>query len=336
MARRILLSLLICSSAGAAWYLRGRQLSFSFVGLPGTANGYGWALWGLLGAAALLILLLSLPEKSSRPLSAFRTVAPGSILQGAGALLVTAGGAWQLSQLYPALQSVQAISAAAMLLGGLGLFGGAAFFLGGRRRGGGLLLLSLCAAGLYLVLTYLEVAPDPLLFRFDMRMLAIGAASLALVCLCSLLFSAGGTRRFLFFSAVTVPLSVSALYTADSFPQALGLMGCALAALGFFLSVLFGVPDGKGRRYEVVDDPFRTGSVRREELRQAEAERAAAAPAAEPSPTEKAAASVPAEDRPPAAAPAAPSAPQPEKEEDFDLARVDRLLRELGAEETEG
>ena len=336
MARRILLSLLIPLSAGTAWYLRGGQLSLSFA----DPTQWDWALWGLLGAVALLTLLLSFPEKHSQTFTDYRAVPLGAVLQGAGALLVMAGGAWQLCRLYPALQSLQTVTAAAMLLGGLGLFGGMAAFLGGNRRVGGFLLLSLCAAGVYLVLTYLEIASDPRLLRFDMRMLAIGGASLSLCSLCSLLFGMAGRRWFLLFSALTVPLSVAALYTTEAFPQALSLMGCALAAFGFFLSVLFGIPARKKQTYELVEDPFRTGSVRRDEIPRAEAELAAAetetasSPAAQPAPAEKAEPSKPVSMQETPAAPAAAPASQPAKEDDFDLARVDRLLRELGVEDS--
>lgn len=350
MVRRILLSLLIPLSACAAWYLRRGKLSLSFSG----TTQWDWALWGMLGAVALLTLLLALPEKNNRPLSSYRPVSLGTVLQGAGALLVTAGGAWQFCQLYPAPPSLQAAAALAMLLGGLALFGGTTFFLGARHRGGSFLPLSMCAAGLYLVLTYPQIASDPFLFRFDTRMLAVGMASLALVFLCSLLFTANGKRRFLLFSALTVPFSVSALYTAESFPQSLGLMGISLAAYGFFLSVLFGIPCRQKQNYELINDPFRTDSVPREELRQAKAaeeDAAAPAPAEKPVPVEKAAcepvpaenaAAEPASAQDTVSAPAisdAPtvetSAPQPAYTDDFDLARVDRLLCELGLDSTE-
>ncbi len=332
MARRILLSLLIPAATCGAWWLRGNQLSLSSLA-PLSQDEWGLVLWALLGATALLTLLLSIPERGVRSLAVCRPVALGTVLQGAGALLVTAAGAWQLYQLYPDFYSLQTVSAAALLLGGLGLFGGLKACLGGKSKAGGSLLLSMCAAGTYLVLTYLEVSPDPNLLHFDMRMLAIGAAALALVALCSLHFGAGGRRWFLLFAALVPPLSTAALYTADSFPQALGLMGCTLAALGFFLSVLFGAAAKKKQTYELVEDPFHTGSVKRDEIRAAEAERAAKAevPAAEPVSTAKPIVQKPAPAKASAPTPAAPT-PQPAAEESFDLARVDRLLKELSVD----
>lgn len=353
MARRILLSLITLAAAGAAWWLRVQQLSTAYDamnGLPLPLDQWGWALWGVLGALALLALLLALPEKAGKALSDYAAVPLGAVLQGAGALLIAAGAAWQLYTLYPALRSLAAVTAAVVLLGALGLFGGLKACLGGETRAGALLLLPMCAAALQLVTVYREVSSDPILRHYEMRMLALGAAALAVISLAGLAFGAGGKRSFLFFAALTPACSAAALPTCETYPQALGLMGCALAALGFFFSVLFGIPAKRHPVYELVEDPFHTGTVRiKEELADAAVsppepplvENSPAAAPVSPAPKEEppvskkeiatqvSAAPVPGNSAKPAPEPTVRSTAA---EDDFDLSRVDRLLAELASE----
>lgn len=334
MARRILLTLLTAAAAPAAWWLHARQLStaYDLIGLPLPVSVQGQTLWGLLAALALLTLLLSLPEKAGRSLAELRGVAPGAVFQGAGALLLAAGGAWQLYELRPILLSSDAIGAAAALLAALGLFGGLWACLGGESRAGSLLLLPMCAAALQLALSYRAHAADPVTLRYALRCLALAAATLAAAALAGLAFGAGGRRRALLFCALTPALSAAALCTADGYGEALALTGCALASFGFFLSLLFGISHKKHPVYELVDDPFRTGSVPvpKDALAKKPAPTAEAAVSTPPAPVKKPVTAPPA--RPAAEAPAPSPVP---KEDDFDLARVDRLLRELGVEDSE-
>lgn len=371
MARRVLLALLTVAAAPAAWWLRSQQLSAAYdpvSGLPLPLDQWGWGLWGLLAGLAVLTALLSLPERKTESLAQLRGVFPGAVLQGAGALLLAAGGGWQLYGLYPALRSLSALGAVTALLAAVGLFGGLRACLGGRTRAGGLLLMPMCAAAVQLILCYRAHAADPVLRHYEMELLSLASAALAAAALAGLAFGAGGRRRALLFCGVTPALSAAALCSAEGYGAALGLMGCAVAALGFFLSLLFGVPLAKAPAYELVEDPFRTGSVTvRKDAPVAPAPETApaekpdppvekpqsppaeAAKAPKPAPTapadipkpapakaaEKSAQSPPAR---PAAKPveAAPTASAPAKaaeNDGFDLARVDRLLRELGVNE---
>lgn len=357
MARRVLLALLTVAAAPAAWWLRAQQLSAAYdpsSGLPLPLDKWGWGLWGLLAGLAVLTALLALPERKTESLAQLRGVFPSAVLQGAGALLLAAGGAWQLYGLYPDLRSLSALGAAAALAAALGLFGGLRACFGGRTRAGGLLLMPMCAAAVQLVLTYRAHAADPVLRHYEMTLLSLAAAALAAAALAGLAFGAGGRRRALLFCGVTPALSAAALCSADSYGAALGLTGCAAAGLGFFLSLLFGVPLTKTPAYELVEDPFRTGSVTvqrdtpvtpaPESASAAKADTPAETPQPTPAEAVKAPQSAPAAPvekpaSPPPAQPAAkpvaakPAPAKAEEDDGFDLARVDRLLRELGVNE---
>ncbi|MGM9619693.1 MAG: hypothetical protein ACI3W8_07675 [Oscillospiraceae bacterium] len=322
MARRILLSLTAVAAAAGAFWLRLRQLSGAFepeTGLPLPGNRWGWYLWALLGALLLLSFLLLLPEKGARRLSDSCAVLPGTVLQSAGALLIAAGAAWRLYLQYPALKSQEALLAAALLLAALALFGGVAGCQG-KAGMGPLLLLPMCAAVLQLLAAYRSTAAEPTMLYYDMRILSLAAAAVAAMTLCGLAFGAGGRRVFLLSAAMTPALCAATLADGVSLPQSLSLVGCALAAYGFFLSLLFGFPVETQPAYELVEDPFSTGSV---PVRPA---------APEPSPSVPPVSSAP-EGEAPAPQPAfQPEVSEPAKEDDFDLARVDRLLEELARE----
>ncbi|MGM9661657.1 MAG: hypothetical protein ACI3WR_01020 [Oscillospiraceae bacterium] len=326
MARRILLSLTAAAASAGAYWLRLQQLLTAFepeTGLPLPASRWSCYLWGLLGALLLLSFLLLLPEKGAPRLFGGRRVLFGTVLQSAGALLLAAGAAWQLYLQYPALKSAEALLAALLLLSALALFAGVAGCLG-REGTGPLLLLPMCCAVLQLLAAYRSSAAEPTMLYYDMRILAFAAAAVAAMGLCGLAFGAGGRRVFLLSAAMTPALCAAALADGVSMPRALGLMGCALAAYGFFLAVLFGLPVEKRPAYELVEDPFSTGPV---PVRPSAPE--PAPPAFTPEPEEETPAPWPAPTpEPPAPAPA-PPAPA---EDDFDLARVDRLLEELERE----
>lgn len=260
MVRRILLALLAIAAAPAAWYLRGQQLLAADGAertLPLSSAQLDWALWGLLAALALLTLLLALPERKGKSLAELHTVALGAILQGAGALLLTGGAALRLYGLYPDLRSWEAVSAAVLLLGALGLLiGGLRIGFGSGTRGGGALLLTMCAAAVELVLCYRAHAADPELHHYAITLLTLAAATLAAALLAGFAFGMGGRRRFLLFAGLTAALSAASLHAAASYDEALCFMGCAAAALGLFLSLLFGVPLQSTPRYELEPDPF--------------------------------------------------------------------------------
>lgn len=260
MVRRILLALLTIAAAPAAWYLRGQQLlaaDGAERALPLSSEQLDWALWGLLAALAVLTLLLALPERKGKSLAELHTVALGAILQGAGALLLTGGAALRLYGLYPDLRSWEAVSAAVLLLGALGLLiGGLRIGFGSGTRGGGALLLTMCAAAGELVFCYRAHAADPELHHYAITLLTLAAATLAAALLAGFAFGMGGRRRFLLFAGLTAALSAASLHAAASYDEALCFMGCAAAALGLFLSLLFGVPLQSTPRYELETDPF--------------------------------------------------------------------------------
>ena len=330
MVRRIFLALLAAASVPAAWWLRTQQLASAYdpeSGLPLPMSRTGWALWGLFAALALLTLLLALPEKAGRSLSALRPVAIGAIFQGAGALLLTFGAGWRLYELYPALRSLAALGAAALLLGGLGLFDGLRACFGGEKQAGSLLLMPMFAAALQLGLIYHANAADPVVQHYALPILTLATATLAAASLAGLALGAGGRRRALLFCAITPPLCAAALCSASSYGASLMLTGCALAAFGFFLSLLFGISRKQHPVYELVDDPFHTGPVPK-----------AQGPAEAPAPERRPEPPRPAEPAPAASrtAPVIPEKPaaaqEPAKEPEFDLSRVDRLLHELNEE----
>ena len=305
MFRRILLSLWTLAAAVGAYFLRTRQLSPSF-----SLNPYGIALWALLGGTVLFAALLVIPERSGWTLSELRPNVPASALQGSGALLITISAAWQLYLLYPSLRSLAAISAAALLLGGLGLFGGLTACCKQDSRAGTLLLLPLCASALQLIMVYQETARDPHLRNYDMHILFLAAAAISMGLLTDFVFTDGKRRLTLVFLSLTVTLAPTLLPAVESLPRLLAVMGTAFTALGYLIALLFGFDHHSTVSYEVVDDPFSTGRVRRP----------APAEVAEPAPAE--------------ASPAEESVPLPvKKNDDFDLARVDRLLQELENEQ---
>lgn len=260
MVRRILLALLTIAAMPAAWYLRGQQLlsaDGAESALPLPPGWLDWALWGLLAALAVLTLLLALPERKGKSLAELHTVALGAIFQGAGALLLTGGAALRLYGLYPALRSWEAVSAAVLLLGALGLLiGGLRIGFGSGTRGGGALLLTMCAAAIQLLLYYRAHAADPELHHYAITLLTLAAATLAAALLAGFAFGMGGRRCFLLFAGLTAALSAASLHAAASYDEALCFMGCAAAALGLFLSLLFGVPLESTPRYELESDPF--------------------------------------------------------------------------------
>lgn len=325
MVRRVFLALLAAAAVPAAWWLRTQQLASAYEpgsGLPLPMSRTGWALWGLFAALALLTLLLALPEKAGRSLSELRPVAIGAIFQGAGALLLTFGAGWRLYELYPALRSLTALGTAALLLGGLGLFDGLRACLGGEKQAGSLLLMPMFAAALQLGLLYHANAADPVVQHYALPILTLAAATLAAASLAGLALGAGGRRRALLFCAITPPLCAAALCAASSYGASLMFTGGGLAAFGFFLSLLFGIPRNRHPVYELVDDPFHTGPVPKAETPAPERRPESSRPAPAPEPS-RVAPVIP--EKPAAAEEAA-------KEAEFDLSRVDRLLRELNEE----
>lgn len=276
MVRRILLALLAIAAAPAAWYLRGQQLlaaDGAESALPLPPGWLDWALWGLLAALAVLTLLLALPERKGKSLAELHTVALGTIFQGAGALLLTGGAALRLYGLYPDLRSFEAISAAILLLGALGLLiGGLRIGFGSGTRGGGALLLTMCAAAAELVFYYRAHAADPELSHYEITLLTLAAATLTAALLAGFAHGMGGRRRFLLLAGLTAALSAASLHAAASYDEALCFMGCTAAALGLFLSLLFGVPLESTPRYELETDPFHLAAPPAKPVPTAEAE----------------------------------------------------------------
>lgn len=310
MCRRILLSLWTLAAAVGAYFFRAAQLS-----LPRSSNIYCIGLWSLLGATLLLSILLTLPEKEGWTLSALHSVPVGISLLGSGALLITASAAWQLYQLYPTLPSFAAINAGALLLGGLGLFGGMAACCRQEINAGGFLLLPLCAAALQLMAAYQETGSDPHLWRYDMRILFLAAAAISTALLTDFVFANGKRRLTLVSLSLTVTFAGASLPSIDSLPRLLALMGTAFTALGYLLVLLHGFEHRRAVTYELVDDPFSTGRVRTTPPVKQEG-----TPSQDSSPA------------PPSAE--APSATDPTESSDaFDLSRVDRLLLELELED---
>ena len=310
MCRRILLSLWTLAAAAGAYYLRMQQLSLS---TPDSIYGVG--LWGLLGASLFFAALLVIPEKKGPEMRAPHAVPLATVLQGSGALLLLVSGAWQLYQLYPALRSLAAVNAAALLLAGFGLFGGMKACCKPESKAGSLLLLSLAATVLHLVSAYMENCSDPYLWCYDMRMLFLGATAVAAGLLSDFVFCLGQRRPALIILSLTVILAGAALPSTNSFPLLLAVMGIAFTALGYLIVLLHGFEHRSTVTYELVEDPFSTKRIRTaatETPKEAEE-----APAAEAVP------SLPAEEPQPA----------PVQDDVFDLSRVDRLLLELGLDD---
>ena len=307
MCRRILLTLWTLAAAVGAYWLRTLSPSASM-------SFYRMGLWALLGATVLLTALLSLPEKGGWQFSELRAVPIAIALQGSGALLISVCGAWQLYQLYPMLRSFSAITAAAVLLAGLGLFGGMTACCKNESKAGALLLLPLFTAALQLIAAYRETAADPHLWRYDMRILFLAAATISMALLSDFVFSDGKRRLTLVFLSLTVSLAGTQLSSIDSLPRLFAIMGIAFSALGYLIVLLFGFERRTTVSYELVDDPFSTGRVRT-------------------TPAAKSTEDTPVEKHVPAPLPAEEMAPDPQiekNEDDFDLSRVDRLMLELG------
>lgn len=310
MFRRILLSLWTLAAAAGAYYLRMQQLS-----LPVSNSIYGIGLWGLLGTALLVAVLFVIPEKEGSELRELHTVPLAAVLQGSGALLLLVSGAWQLYQLYPALRSLAAVNAAALLAAGLGLFGGMKACCRQESKAGSLLLLPLGAAALQLLTAYLESGTDPHLWRYDMRMLFLAAAAIAAGLLTDFVFFSGQRRRTLVSLSLTVVLAGAVLPSLSSFPRLLAVMGTAFTALGYLIALLHGFESRTAVTYELVEDPFSTKRLR--------------SAAAKEEPTETPAA----ESAPAPALPVEKPQPAPPQDDVFDLSRVDRLLLELGLDD---
>ncbi len=309
MGRRILLTLWTLAAAVGAYFLRNGALS-----LPVPALNESMALWALLGITVLLTALLALPEKEGRYFSALRPVPAAIALQGSGALLISVSAAWQLYHLFPVLRSFSAITAAALLLGGLGLFGGMAACGKSESKAGSLLLLPLAASALHLIAAYRETASDPHLALYDMRILLLAAAAISMALLSDFVFTDGKRRLTIVLLSLTVTLAGTQFPSTDSLPRLLAIAGMVFTALGYLLVLLFGFETHSTVSYELVDDPFSTGRIRTSPHAAPEDAAAEKAPSPAPLPAEK---SVP--------------EPQPvNKEDDFDLSRVDRLMLELG------
>lgn len=318
MCRRILLSLGIPAAAVGAYFLRDQQLYYS---LPGDRSTI--YLWALLGGVLLLTALLVIPEKEGERLSQLRPIPVAITLQGGGALLLIGSGARQLYELYPMLRSFSAVAAASLILAGIGLFGGMKACEGEKKTAGSLLLFPLAAALLQVINAYFETGAHPALRQYDMQMLFLGAAALSIALLSDFVFFVGQRRTLLLSLSLTVVLAGAAIPSTETLSRLDGIIGTAVAALGFFLSLLFGFDRNDHPQYELVEDPFSTGRVR------------AAVP------------HTPSEDPPKDAEPAVDKsslnptrssvASAPSDNDDFDLSRVDRLLTELELEdETRG
>lgn len=309
MCRRILLILWTLAAAAGAYFLRTAQLPF-----PVSDSLCRAALWTLLGTAIAVSALLSIPEKEGRRMSELHTVPVGISLQGSGALLIAASAVWQLYLLYPTLRSFAAIEAAALLIGGFGLFGGMAACSRQKSKSGSLLLLPLCAAALHLIAAYWESSIDPNLRHYDMRILFLAAAAISIGLLTDFVFADGKRRLTLVFLSLSVTLAGAFLPSAASLPRLFAIMGTAFTALGYLVTLLFGFEPHTTITYELVEDPFSTGRVR----------------TTPPAPdTDSFAGTSPAEKFTPASF-SLDETPAPSSENGIlDLSRVDRLLLEL-------
>ena len=333
MARRMLLALCALCAAAAAFYLRTLQhaAAFDAEGLPVSGAPETLWLWGLFAGAALLVFLLALPEKRKGcPLVQRLQASPlGAVFSFAGLALLAACGGWRVYLALPArelpelaLGALTALSAAALLPTVLASLGRES------RAAAPLSLLPMCAAAAELIVVYRADAIDPLLIVYDADILALAAAALTAVLLCSLAYRAACVRRFLLSAALTVVFCGAALADGHGLPASLGYVGCALTAFGLLVSLLQNLNRTavKPRRYELVEtEPFSARPLPRVDA--AAPENAAPSPVGEPAPCasspEKAAAGKPA---------AAPPAPAASGGDGFDLGRVDELMQTLEEE----
>lgn len=309
MCRRILLILWTLAAAAGAYFLRAEQLPVS----PGICR---IALRVLPCITLVISFLLAIPEKEGRKLTELHSSPIGISLQGSGTLLITASAAWQLYLLYPMLRSFAAITAASLLLGGLGLFGGMAACSKQESKAGSLLLLPLCAAVLHLIAAYWESAVDPNLRHYDMQILFLAAAAISIGLLTDFVFADGKRRLTLVFLSLTVTLSGALLPSVNSLPHLFAIIGTAFTALGYLFALLFGFEQHTAITYELVEDPFSTGRVR-------------TSPAAIEADSVETSAK---EFTPTPFSTEEPPVP-PSESDTFDLSRVDRLLLELELED---
>ena len=312
MFRRILLTLwLAVSAAGSYWLCQ-------YAALP--QEIFVLIRWAPLTLTALLVLLLALPEKAGEQLCDLSPIPVAAALQGGGALLLAFSGARQLMILRPSPPVFDVLTGVSLLLAGLGLLGGLKGCEGGERpKAAMLLLLTLPAALVQLLTSYWNNASDPVLQNYDMQAAFIGTAAVSAALLSDFAFASGKRRLTIFFLSLTVTLAGSAVSMTETLVQLYAVIGTAIAAFGFLLSLLFGFRQSPMVRYELVEDPFSTGRIRARETAECFELSEEDAPATPPAAPQEATVDTP---------------PDIDSDidmtGDFDLSRVDRLLLELG------
>lgn len=309
MCRRILLILWTLTATVGTYVLRTGQL-------PVSADICRIAFWSLPLITIVVSFLLSIPETGGSKLSELRSVSLGIALLGSGALLITASAVWQLYLLYPVFRSFSAITAAVLLLGGLGLFGGMAACCKQESKAGSLLLLPLSAAALQLVAAYWNTSTDPNWGRYAVQILFLASTAISMGLLTDFVFADGKRRLTLVFLSLTLTLSGALLPSANSLPDLFAIVGTAFTALGYLFILQFGFEEDTDITYELVEDPFSTGRVR-----------------PSPAATEADGFAEASPDKEFAPAPRFIDEASAAENDAFDLSRVDRLLLELELED---